>query len=425
MAAEPRIDPAHLSPTAVPLKVAGVAEMVVPERDLAIPHQGAARRFSVYAPAAAFDLITELRHLSRRAIEGNVFFDPKFLVPAMPRLDERKVRLMVIRDEDEARSRLRLLMPFSIERAGILGGPETIRAWTHPFGPLGTLPLDGDDPQGTLTSLVETLARPELKLPRLLVLPDLRIDGPMARALLAVTERLGLPVQEVNAFSRAALSKAGPASYLRQKPLSKRRRRELSRQRRLLDRQGAVRFEVAREADAVRLAFEDFLALEASGWKGRRRSALTMDRYRSAFARESVNALAEDGRARVFTLRLDDRAIASLVAFVDRGEAYAWKSAYDEQYALASPGQQLIAEATRALVADPAVKRADSCAMPDHFVMNRFWKDRISIATLVVGLTPESGKAVASAASGLLKARRSRNRVRLMRETLMRMLPAR
>ena len=424
MAAE-RMEHVHLPPTAVPLRVQGPVEMAVPELDLAIPHQGAARRYSVYAPMAAFDLITELRHLSRRAIEGNVFFDPQFLVPAMPRLDERKVRLMVIRDEADARSRLRLLMPFSVERVGLLGGRETIRAWTHPFGPLGTLPLDGDDPAGTLTSLLQTLARPELNLPRLLVLPDLRIDGPMARTLLAVTERLGLPTQQVNAFTRASLTKAGPASYLRQKPLSERRRRELSRQRRLIERQGTVRFDVARDPEGVRIAFEDFLALEASGWKGRERSALTMDRFRSAFARESVNALAEDGRARVYTLRLGDQAIASLVAFIDRGEAYAWKSAYDETYAQASPGQQLIAEATRSLVADPAVKRADSCAMPDHFVMNRFWKDRISVATLVVGLDPDSGKAVASAARGLVKARRSRNRVRLLRQKLMSLLPTR
>lgn len=425
MAAEPLTETAPLSPTTVPLTRHRPDEKNPPDIDLAIPHQGAARRFSVYAPMAAFALIPELRHLSHRAIEGNVFFDPRFLVPAMPRLDERRVRLVVIRDEDEARSRLRLLMPFSVERAGMIRGPETIRAWTHPFGPLGTLPLDGDDPAGTLTSLLETLTRRELKLPGLLVLPDLRIDGPMARTLVAVADRLGLPVMEVNAFTRAALTKAGPASYLRQKPLSKRRRRELARQRRLLERQGTVRFEVARDQDGVRFAFEDFLALEASGWKGRERSALTMDRYRSAFARESVNALAEDGRARVFTLRLDGQAIASLVAFVDRGEAYAWKSAYDEAFSKASPGQQLVAEATRSLVADPAVKRADSCAMPDHFVMNRFWKDRIAIATLVIGLDKDSGKAVASAAKGLVAARRSRNLVRLTREKLMGMLPSR
>ena len=425
MAAEPLNETAPLPPIPDLPKRQRPDEKNPPELDLAIPHRGAARRFSVYAPMAAFDLVSELRHLSHRAIEGNVFFDPRFLVPAMPRLDERRVRLMVIRDEDEARSRLRLLMPFSVERAGLVRGPRTISAWTHPFGPLGTLPLDGDDPAGTLTSLLETLARRELNLPRILVLPELRIDGPMASALVGVAERLGLPVAKVNAFTRAALTKAGPASYLRQKSLSHRRRRELARQRRLLDRQGTVRFEVARDPESVRFAFEDFLALEASGWKGRERSALTMDRYRSAFARESVNALAEDGRARVFTLRLDGRAIASLVVFIDRGEAYAWKSAYDEAYSQASPGQQLVAEATRSLVADPAVKRADSCAMPDHFVMNRFWKDRISIATLVVGLDPDSARAVESAAKGLAAARRSRNFVRLMRERLAAVWPSR
>ena len=167
------------------------------------------QRFSIYAPAAAFDLAEELDFLTTRAIDQNVFFAPQFLIPAMPRLDERNVRLMVARDEGPRRSRLRFLMPYSIERAGLVGGPATIRAWTHPFGPLGTPLVDSDDPHATLSGLLATLRKPELKLPDVLVLPDLRIDEPFARAVLAATEALGLPTARANGFDRAALVK-GP-----------------------------------------------------------------------------------------------------------------------------------------------------------------------------------------------------------------------
>ena len=88
-----------------------------PELDLTVPFGRVSRHLSIYAPNAVFGLIDELAHLSRRAIEPNVFFDPQFLAPAMPRLDDRKVRLMVVRDEKGSRSRLRLLMPFSVERS--------------------------------------------------------------------------------------------------------------------------------------------------------------------------------------------------------------------------------------------------------------------------------------------------------------------
>lgn len=395
-----------------------------PAVDIAVAAGQRRRRLSIYEPAQVFGLIKELAHLSRRAIEPNLFFDPQFLAPAMPRLDDRKVKLLVVRDESRDHSRLRLLMPYSVETASFLRGVPTVRAFTHPFGRVGTLPLDGDDPKDILRTFLAGLTRPELKLPDVLVLPDLRLDGEMAKAMLEVASEVGLPTATVNATNRAALIKApgidhvlpaGPA-------VSGRRRRELKRQRQLLERDGAVRVEIARDADAVRLGLEDFLAIEASGWKGRQRSALIMDRYRSAFAREAVNALALDGRVRVFTLRVGDKPAASLIAFVDRGEAYAWKTAYDEAYAKASPGQQVMAEATKALLADPAVRRADSCAMPDHFVMNRFWPGRIAIGTLVIGLTPQSGRHVEIATRGLANRHRSTNRLRIVRQAVKAML---
>src|SRR5690606_15813150 len=78
---------------------------------------GARRSLAIYPASAGFDLVEELEHLSARAIEPNVFFNPSFLAPAMPRLDDREVRLAVIRDGDDHRSRLRLLVPFTVERA--------------------------------------------------------------------------------------------------------------------------------------------------------------------------------------------------------------------------------------------------------------------------------------------------------------------
>ncbi|MEX6507089.1 GNAT family N-acetyltransferase [Jiella sp. M17.18] len=383
--------------------------------DVAVGRGDQSRRFSIYDPSDAFALIDELQHLSRRAIEANVFFDPKFLVPAMPRLDERHVQLMVMRDEGPARSRLRLMMPFTREPSRRFGGIETIRAWAHPFGRLGTPPLDGDDPRSTLESFLAMLARPELGLPRVLVLPEIRTDGAFHAILRAAARQTGLPVATVNETSRAAIIKEAGVETAFVQGLAPKRRRELHRQRRRLSESGPVTFQVARSADAVREAFEEFLSLEASGWKGRERSALVIDRFRAAFARESINALAEDGRVRIFGLRVGDRVVASLVVLIDGAEAFAWKTAYDETFAEASPGQQVVAEATRALLADPAIRRVDSCAMPDNFVMNRFWPNRLELATVVVGLAPDSQKLVTRAVSGLRASHRSRNLVRLAR----------
>ena len=124
-----------------------------------------------------------------RTIEPNVFFNPRFLAPAMPRLEDREVRLAVIRDGDEDRNRLRLLVPFSVERPAVPLGVPIMRTWSSPFGPLGTPLVDRDDPVGVVEDFFAMLSRPHLKLPKVLVLPDMRLDGPVAAMLAHASPR--------------------------------------------------------------------------------------------------------------------------------------------------------------------------------------------------------------------------------------------
>ena len=128
-----------------------------------------ARRLSVYLAGAGFELSEELEHLSFRAAEPNIFFNPRFLAPAMPRLEDRQIRFMVMRDEADDRSRVRFLMPFSVEKPGLGLGPEILRAWSSPFAPLGTPLVDRDDPVGVFEDVLDILARKHLKLPEVLV----------------------------------------------------------------------------------------------------------------------------------------------------------------------------------------------------------------------------------------------------------------
>lgn len=358
------------------------------------------RSYRFYDAHAALDLVDELQFLMARAVEPNAFFEPRFLIPAMPRLDERAVRLLVARDEDAAHSRLRFFMPFTVERPSLRTG-RVLRAWTHPFGPLGTLPLDGDDPLRTARDLLQSL-RDRGDLPRKLVLPDLRLDGTFARILREAVSAEGLTMAVCDRRTRAAL-RPGAA-------LPSRRRREQNRLLRRLGQHGPVRFEEAREPDAVREGLEEFLALEASGWKGRRRTALAQDRYRAAFAREAVNGLAERGQARVFTLWAGEDAAASLVILESGGEAVAWKTAYDERFAASGPGTLVLSMATERLQADPGLRLVDSCAVPDHRVMNRFWRGRTEVGTLVVGLQPGLEREVNVCAEALTALRRRLHR---------------
>lgn len=373
------------------------------------------RTLAIYPAMAGFELVEELDYLGARTIEPNIFFNPRFLAPAMPRLEGREVRLAVIRDGDEYRSRLRLLMPFSIERPNVPLGTPVLRTWSNPFGPVGTPLLDHDDPLGVLEDLFAMLARPHLRMPKVLVLPDMRLEGPMARALQSTAEALQLTLIATDEVERPVLdSKLEGEAYLKAS-LRPHHIREFRRLRRRLEELGAVSHEVARTPDEVRPAMENFLALEAAGWKGRKGTAMTVDRYQAAFAREAVHRLSERDMCRIHALKLDGRTIASLVVFVEQGVAYTWKTAYDESLAAFSPGTLLMLDVTRQHLEDPNVEFTDSCATPEHPVMSRLWAERRRMGTFIIGLTPAADRAARQAASQMHLYREARNVMRGLR----------
>ena len=195
--------------------------------------------------------------------------------------------------------------------------------------------------------------------------------------------------------------------------------REMRRQWGHLEDLGAVAYNVARHPHEVRERMEEFLLLEASGWKGKKRSAMLSDRYRAAFAREALFNLAETDAARIHTIDLDGKAIASMVVLMMNGEAYTWKTAYDESYARFSPGKLLVAHLTEWHLDDPNIVRTDSCGAPDHPIMSRLWREREEMGTLIVGLLPNSDREARQATSQLHLYQNTRSVARLIREKIM------
>jgi hypothetical protein len=291
-----------------------------------------------------------------------------------------------------------------------------LRTWASPFGPLGTPLVDRDDPAGVLTDFFDILSRPHLRLPKVFVMPEVRLDGPFAALVNGLAESRGLPIETVGAFERSHIvSSLDGDAYLKQ-AMSQHRLKELRRLKRRLGEQGRLEYRVARQQDEVRIAVEAFLALEISGWKGRRRSAMAVDRFRAAFVREAAQRLSERDLCRVHELVLDDRVVASLVVFVESGVAYTWKTAYDEDFSAWSPGLLLMAEVTRNHLDDPNIEVTDSCAAPNHPLVGRLWSETRPLGTLVIGLTPEAGRHTRQAASQMQLHRSTMNMTRILRE---------
>jgi len=248
--------------------------------------------------------------------------------------------------------------------------------WTHPFAPLGTPLVDRDAVAAVVASFLDHVAG-DASLPKILLLPLLNEAGPVAQAL------------------RASVERSGGAWAMFGRRVGKKRHKEFQRLHRRLADIGAVAFEVARSPATVAAALQDFLALEAKGWKGAAGTALVQSPELRRFAETAVDALARHGQAGVTRLLVGSRPIACIVTFYSAAGAWCWKIAYDESLARFSPGVQVMMELTEALLADDTVAFADSCATPDHPMIDHLWRERLAMADLMIGLQPGARFAMA------------------------------
>lgn len=344
------------------------------------------RRFRVFSAYAGFEILPTIDRVADFCVEPNIFFAPRFCVPAMPRLDERQVRLMVLQDRDDQHAETRFLMPFTVEKPGFAVGPDIIRSWSSPYGPFGMPLIERREASQVIEDLLSTIAMPGINLPKIIAFPDVMTDSPVISLIRAIALSNGLPMAMTKPVMRSVLDATKDADQYFIESLGSHHRRDIGRLWRRLEQKGVLQYDIARGVDDVRMQMEEFLLLENAGWKGRQRSSLAADRYSAAFAREAVNSLAEVDKCRIHTLSLGDSVIASLIVFVDGGKAWTWKTTFDEDYASFSPGKLLMVRATESLLDDPNIQFADSCAAAGHSMMGHLWQEQREVATLVVGL---------------------------------------
>jgi hypothetical protein len=169
--------------------------------------------------------------------------------------------------------------------------------------------------------------------------------------------------------------------------------KELRRIQRRLAEKGVLSERRISDRKGVRDAFEHFLALEASGWKGDRRSAMMQSPSVAAFARAAVRLLAARRACRIDVIELDGRPIAAGVLLSSGGRSWYWKTAYDRELARYSPGVLLTLGLTRRQLESRRTSLTDSCAVADHPMIDHFWHDRMAVADLLVGVDPGNGRA--------------------------------
>ena len=217
--------------------------------------------------------------------------------------------------------------------------------------------------------------------------PQLPLDWAATRALKAVCESDGWQFRIVCREERAMLrSGSSPEDHLAN-AMSRKSRKELRRQRNRLDELGTVEMRRSRTAEGIDQWLADFLNLESGGWKGKHGSALASHTKTEAMFRNVLSSAARAGRLEHLSLTLDGKPIAMLATFLAHPGSFAFKTAFDEEFARFSPGMQLQVE-NLALLDDPDLAWCDSCAAPNHPMIEHIWRDKREM----VWITVEAGR---------------------------------
>jgi CelD/BcsL family acetyltransferase involved in cellulose biosynthesis len=337
-----------------------------------------------YAPLTAV-AVGQWRALAERAIEPNGYYLPgwELAVNAFARGRTGVSALVAPGDAaPDGAPRLIGMMPvISMWRACKIPLPALASA--EPYGTLCTPLLDRDMAQDAATKLLRAARKAGAHA---LILRDVPLDGAAMQVFNAVLRRDGLRPRVLQSRLRAALNATRGAEELLHDALGAKKLKELRRQRHRLAEHGAVRFDVARTPGQVAAALETFLQLEASGWKGKRGTALMQDEGDAAFVRRAAPALAETGGCEIVSLRAGDVPVAAAIVLRHQDRAFYFKLGIDERFARFSPGVQLTLDLTRHLCADPVIATADSTASADHPMINPIWRGRFAIGDVLIPL---------------------------------------
>jgi CelD/BcsL family acetyltransferase involved in cellulose biosynthesis len=221
---------------------------------------------------------------------------------------------------------------------------------------------------------------------RALLLRPMTLDGPVMAAFRASLAADGIAPRILRPYQRALLHAVGNGDDVLAAALSARKLKDLRRQRVRLGRHGTVAFSIATTPGQIGPALETFLRLEASGWKGRSRTAMAQNELNADFIRRVVPALAERGHCEIVTLHAGETPVAAGIVLRHLDRAFFFKIGIDEQFSKYSPGVQLTLDLTRHLCADPAITSADSTASPGHPMIDPIWRGRLAVGEVLLPL---------------------------------------
>lgn len=320
------------------------------------------------------------QRLSDNSIEDNAYYAPAYARALLNTVEARTdVRFAMAWQDGE----LIGFLPF-VAASPFLSYLTPLRGWRSDYTYSCTPLLHRNWPAQAADSLVALFVTSQHGA---CVLPRLNLNGPAAAAIIRALEKRHKRWAVANRFARAVLDADGSFEEHMQEHVSAKRRRDLARNRRRLEKLGEVGFETCTAGSKLAAAVEAFLRIEAAGWKGRRRTALACSPVTSRFA---TKAFSGHDRSRADVLTLNSEPIAVTLTLVSGRTGFAVKCAYDERYASYSAGLLLEVEFLRRLLEDKWADRVDAGTDGAH-VIDGLWHGRNEVGDLLFSCSDAVG----------------------------------
>ena len=357
-----------------------------------------------------------------------LFGSPAFSYPVFraalenQREGEQAPRIVAVwRDRESAAPVLIGLFAYSIDRRRWGIPVPVIRIWTHLFEFLGAPLVHKDHARDAFDGFLNWL---HVRTPQTapLLLERVPGSGPWSDVMAGVLEERGLTGRRFGQHQRAAYDATGdPAGYLN-RSMERNRRKEWRRLRRRLSEAGSLEFREFINGDSAATWCEAFFDLERAGWKGRAGTAMDCEPATRQCVLEAMKGEAARSRAGFWQLALDGKPVAMAFALKRVNEMWLMKIAFDEAYARFSPGALLVFDIMEAASRDPDVQIVDSCAQPDHPMINHIWRERLTVTDVLIAgnATGAAGFQLLCGLETLRRAMRSRLRTLYQRIRAMR-----
>ena len=209
-------------------------------------------------------------------------------------------------------------------------------------------------------------------------------NGPVGSLLKAHLASQNMPSALSDEYSRPVMTHGETFENHMKTQVSRSRRRGLARNRKRLQELGAVTTRAFTNGDDLDAAVDDFLRIEAAGWKGDQGSALACNENLATFARAAFGSKNTMPAARADMLYLDDKPIAASLSVLSGKTVFTLKTAYDEIYKSFGPGLLLEQDIVESFLSEDWAEMMDSAVTEQPHVLGGMWNSNATVGTMLL-----------------------------------------